>query len=348
MKKINITISILLLLTLFGFSFITQESVVNERKTNFFREYDQYLEISEKAYLIPALKEEFIPQGMAFIPEKDWVVISYYQEKGPSILSFLNAETGELIKAIALLNEDGTEYTGHAGGIAISKNNLWISSGGFIRQIPLDTILSASDGDEIRIIDQYNTGTRASFMQHNKGVLWIGEFFHANNYLTDRSHYVKRDDGYTNHSWMVGLKLDEKTDLPVMANEDKQKPLTPDYIISLPDIVQGAAFSENSNICLSLSYGRTNDSRLLIFEDVLSKEPDKTVSVNLKATPLWVLNLQNQICEFKALPMSEGIFIQDGLLYILYESAAKKYRMTTKYATDFVWKVPFNDICSIK
>ena len=338
----------LLIFILVGFSFITQESVVKERTTNFFREYDHYLEISEKGLLIPALKEEFIPQGMAYLSEKDWIVISYYQAKGPSILTFLDATTGQMIKGLTILNEDGTDYTGHAGGLAISKSNLWISSGGFIRQIPLATIFSASDGDEIRIIYKYNAGTKASFMQHHKGVLWIGEFFHANNYLTDRSHYVKRDDGYTNHSWMVGLKLDEKTDLPVMANKDKKNPLTPDYIISIPDIVQGVTFSEDSNISLSLSYGRTNDSRLLIFEDVLSKNPDMTVSVNHKDIPLWVLNLQNQICEFKALPMSEGILIKEGLLYILYESAAKKYLMTTKYATDYVWKVPFSALCSTK
>jgi hypothetical protein len=46
--------------------------------------------------------------------------------------------------------------------------------------------------------------------------------------------------------------------------------------------------------------------------------------------------------------MSEGILIKDGFLYILYESAAKKYLMTTKYATDYVWKVPFNALCSNK
>jgi hypothetical protein len=345
MKKKSLIILMLLIFVLFGFSFITQESVVKERTTNFFREYDQYLEISEKAYLIPALKEEFIPQGMAYVTEKDWIVISYYQAKGPSILTILDAATGQLVKGLKILNEDGTEYTGHAGGVAISKSNLWISSGGFIRRIPLATIFSVSDGDEIRIIDRYNAGTKASFIKHDKGVLWIGEFFHANNYLTDRSHYVKRDDGYTNHSWMVGLKLDDKTDLPVMANEEEQIPLTPDYIISIPDIVQGVTFSEDSNICLSLSYGRTNDSRLLIFEDVLSKNPDMTVSVNQQDIPLWVLTLQNQICEFKALPMSEGILIKDGLLYILYESAAKKYLITTKYATDYVWKVPFNALC---
>jgi len=86
----------------------------------------------------------------------------------------------------------------------------------------------------------------------------------------------------------------------------------------------------------------------LIFEDVLSKEPDMIVSVNQQDTPLWVLKLKNQICEFKALPMSEGILIKDSLLYILYESAAKKYLMTTKYATDYIWKVPFKDICTTK
>src|SRR6056297_2715995 len=348
MKKSLIIILMLLLFSLVGLSFLMQESVVKERKTNFFREYDHYLEISEKVFLIPALKEGFIPQGMAYIPEKDWYVISYYQAKGPSILTFLDADTGHLVKGLEIFNEDGTEYTGHAGGVAISKSNLWISSGGFIRQIPLANIFSAADGDEIRIVDKYNAGTKASFMKHHKGILWVGEFFHANNYLTDRSHYVKREDGYINHSWMVGLTLDENTDLPVNANGEEETPITPDFIISIPDIVQGAAFSEDSNICLSLSYGRTNDSRLLIFDAVLSKEPDMIVSVNQQDTPLWVLKLKNQICEFKALPMSEGILIKDSLLYILYESAAKKYLMTTKYATDYVWKVPFKDICTTK
>ncbi len=339
MRKIFLSIFLIFSICMFASVSISQTSVVKPRISNFFKEYDNYLEISEQFSLIPGLKEEYVPQGLGYISSEDWFVVSSYYSKGPSILSFLNGTTGEFIKSVIVLNEDGSNYTGHAGGVAVSKSNLWISSGSYLRKISLEKILSSKDGEEIRIESKFNAGTNASFAAYKNGVIWSGEFYRFDNYLTDPTHYQKIETGERNNAWITGFKLDETTDelinsIPI----DASIPVTPDYIISVPDIVQGVAFLDNGKIALSKSYGRANDSVIQIYGFDSASTAD--VDIKGKSVPLWVLSNLNLERELLVLPMSEGIIQKDDYFYILYESAAKKYLITTKYATDYIWRIP--------
>ncbi len=347
MKKI--IIFALLLLNILAFSsLLTQEPVVKERKTNFFREYDNYLDNSQKQILIPGLKEGYIPQGLAYIEDKEIFVISYYHGYLPSVLTFIDGKTSQLIKSFAVLNADGSPYTGHAGGVAVSKNNLWISSGSQIHRMSLKKVYAAQDSQKVKIDEAYKVLTRASFMTFHEDCLWVGEFFRKNNYPTHKTHHVKMEDGSTNYAWIEVYEIDPQTDeILNIQIEGSQKKITPDIILSIPDIVQGISFSETGEILLSLSYGRTNDSTIQVYENVIKQEAKTSVEINDSRVPLWILNQENRTCELKALPMSEGIFVQADSVYVLYESAAKKYKDTTKYATDYIWSVSYKDLCDL-
>jgi len=339
MRKVFLSIFLVFSICIFASISITQTSVVKPRKTNMFKEYDNYLVISEQFSLIPGLKEDYVPQGLGYMPSEDWFVISSYSSKGPSVLSFLNGTTGEYIKSVVILNEDGSFYTGHAGGVAASEFNLWISSGKYLRKISMEKILDAKDGEEIRIESKFNTGTNASFAAYKNGVIWAGEFYRFDNYLTDPTHYQKIETGERNNAWITGFILDETTDelintIPI----DESIPVTPDYIISVPDIVQGVAFLDDGKIALSKSYGRANDSIIQIFK--FDAESASWIDIDGKSVPLWILSSLNLENELLVLPMSEGIIQKDDYFYILYESAAKKYLITTKYATDYIWRIP--------
>jgi len=345
MKKIFLFVCLIFPLFLLAITPITQTSVVKPRKTNMFKEYDEYFQMCEQFCIIPGLKEGLIPQGLGYIPSKDWIVVSSYSANGPSVLSFLERRTGEYIKSLTILNEDGTYYNGHAGGIAVSELNLWISSEKYLRKIPLDDVFKAETGDEIRIESKFNTGTNASFASYNDGIIWVGEFYHYDNYLTDESHYYKIETGERNNAWIVGFKLDNETDNPAnIIMEGETNPVVPDYIISCPDIVQGMAFLNcDDRLALSKSYGRTNDSTIQIY-DINIGDNVSQIKIEDKNIPMWVLSKLNLEKELLVLPMSEGIIQIEDYFYILYESAAKKYLMTTKYATDYIWKVPVTEL----
>jgi hypothetical protein len=344
MKKIFVIVVLVILsITSFSNAMLSQTNVVQPRTSNSFREYEQYLEISEKFALIPGLEGILVPQGLAYIEEKDWFAISYYQKDNYSVLSFVDGTTGEMVKSLIVCNEDGMYYTGHAGGLAVSYSNLWISSGSYIRKIPLQQIYDTDDGEKIKIVNKFNTGTNASFATFNDGVLWVGEFFHDNNYLTDGDRYVRINIFEVNHSWVVGFKLDKESDTLVSADIiDEKTPVIPDYILSIPDIVQGIAFLGNDEVALSQSYGRANDSTIQVYGNILLNAEHRKTDVNGTAVPTWILNSKNVAYKLTTFPMSENIVPKDGLLYILYESAAKKYLPTTKYGTDYIWKTNLN------
>jgi len=335
MKRIIIVL-LLTILTVYGFSvdFLSQQEVVKIGKNNKFKEHAQYMDISEKSAIIPGLKEGYVPQGIAYIEKENCFVISAYKDGTASILTLADATDGKMIKTLIICNNDGSHYTGHAGGVAVSKKNIWISSGSKIRKIPLAYINETKDGEKVHITQEFDAYTNASFITFYNNVLWVGEFFHDNNYLTDISHYLTAKSGERNHSWIAGFILD-----------DDEKPSDiPDYIISIPDIVQGVAFSANGNIAISQSYGRGNDSTIQIHENILKNTPYKFRIIEGKEIPIWVLSYDSLINKITVYPMSEGIIILDDFLYVLYESATKKYRLTTRYATEHIWKTPLSSI----
>lgn len=96
---------------------ITQQKVVEQLPSNT-DEYGEFLSKGSPAFVIPALKEGYVPQGMCLLPSEQKLVISYYAgEKGEnSILCLVDIASGQLEKSVRLLNEDGSVYTGHAGG----------------------------------------------------------------------------------------------------------------------------------------------------------------------------------------------------------------------------------------
>ncbi|GAB6189563.1 hypothetical protein JCM30566_13030 [Marinitoga arctica] len=344
MKKI--IIFIFLLFTFIGISklIITQENIIAEKRYKKFNEYNVFFKIASKWAVIPGLKENLVPQGLAYYPKKNWFIISFYRINSmPSVLAIIDANNGILIKAIEIYNLNGTPYKGHAGGIAISENNLWISSNSYLWRIPLNDIINSENGSKVKIIDGFNTGTRASFVEYNNGVLWAGEFYHKGNYTTDISHHLVSNNGTKHYAWIAGFKLNPKTD-----NVTKNTPIIPDMILSIPDIVQDIEFIENKKIILSRSYGRNNDSLLQIYSYVLNQSPDTTIQLFKKKVPVWFLNKMNLETEIVILPMSEGITKKDNSLYILFESSASKYRFTTKYPTDFIWDIKIESLNTYK
>ncbi|HPJ88584.1 MAG TPA: hypothetical protein PLO84_05625, partial [Thermotogota bacterium] len=118
MKNFFIAVLIFVSICVFSNEIFSQATVVEQQDAASFSEYTSYLEISEKFAVIPGLKEGVVPQGLAYMEEKGWFVISSYRDNAGSILSFIDAQTGELIKSLSVHNEDDSVYTGHAGGVA--------------------------------------------------------------------------------------------------------------------------------------------------------------------------------------------------------------------------------------
>ena len=99
------------------------------------------------------------------------------------------------------------------------------------------------------------------------------------------------------------------------------------------------AIADSGEIVLSTSYSLPS-SVLYCYDDVLNEEKHSTIEVDGNTVDLWFLDNNSLINEFDTPAMSEEIVINNGRLYILNESACKKYNLFTRDSVEDVYSLP--------
>ncbi|MGP4082322.1 lamin tail domain-containing protein [Pseudalkalibacillus sp. R45] len=308
--------------------------------------YQGLWDISEDGPVIPGLVQDLVPQGLTYYKPKDWLMtVNYLDDGRPGTLTVTDATSEQLIKSVVLYNTDGTPYTGHAGGITVSRDHVWIASEQFLFQLKISELIEAENNDEIQFINQIPVPVEAAYNVYDEGILWVGEFYQSTSYPTDPSHHIENREGEMHYAWMVGYNLERNNDnlSDEHWNGDPEQSATPDYVLSTTEKVQGAIVQKTGQkgIVLSTSYGRGNDSVLYRYEHPLKEDPHDYVEVNQKEIPLWFLDgaTSKPRESVEAIPMPEGIVEIQKELYVLFESGANKYRYTTTYQMDRMLKI---------
>lgn len=308
-----------------------------------FSDYTDYLASAEKSFLVPGLAEKMVPQGMDIWEERGWLLISGYfpdeEISESSVLLAIDMSTGAYVGEYYLTNMDGTPHTSHAGGVAVTDKNIYISSSKKLYRIPLSSIISIGQCGKLQIVQEISVPVNASFCNYSEGYLWVGDFFY-NGYPTEEFRHIKNRDGKKYYAWTVGYELDDSTESGFKAEALVEGSYaTPDVIFSMADRIQGFSASEGK-IILSQSYGRANNSVIYFYDNPMGESAHKTVELNGKSINLYFLDSKTNSTNLTALPMSEGITVRDETLYILYESGADKYANNGgKCPTENVWTV---------
>ena len=322
----------------------TLGSVLSEISYN---DYNDFLAKCEKSYLVPALVEKMVPQGMDIWEERGWLMISGYFDDATtsdcSVLLAVDMETGAYVGEYYITNTDGTPHTSHAGGVAITEKNIYISSNYHLYRIPLEEVLNAGQCGKITIADAFEVPVRSSFCNYSEGYLWVGDFQYGNSYPTKKYQNMKNRDGLMYCAWTVGYELDDTTENGIKASAMVDGSYaTPDIIFSMTEKIQGFAVVGNK-VALSQSYGRTAPASILLYENPIGTEAHKTTKVNGVEVPTYFLDKQQLSSFVIAPPMSEGLAAMDGKLYILFESGADKYANDGgKDPTENVWIMKIN------
>ncbi|MGG1517761.1 lamin tail domain-containing protein [Paenibacillus oryzisoli] len=320
---------------------ITQESYVPPQ-TGSFPEYGRWFNEATPVGYIPGLAQNFVPQGIGYVSSEDWYLISAYRQDGkPSMLSVVDASTGQKVKAMSIYFSDGRPYPGHAGGVTVSASNVWISSDGYLYRIPLQDLIDVSDGSPIHIQDKFATGTRSSYATYDNGVLWSGEFHSGTDYPTNASHTLTATDGTVQSAWMTGFILDPQTDrIPSGKLVDENTPVTPDYILSTTDNIQGAAIVSDHRIVLTqVKGGRHTDSLIFSYTHFLSNPADTHVTINSSSVPVWFLDSNAQTAVLSVPPLAEGITTSGHSMGIVFESGTSRFKADGKYPIDSIWRL---------
>jgi hypothetical protein len=321
---------------------ITQEEIANKKLT-VPKAYSRFFEKSREGAIIPALMQDYVPQGMTYLQPKDWLIMtSYSLHKQPSLLAVVDRESGRLVKSFFLYNPNNTAYTGHAGGVAASGAYIWISSGSKLHALQSSKLADGADGSRLVFEQAVPVETNGSFVTYADGMLWVGEFARSD-YKTKDSHKLKARDGTPYSAWVAGYKLDAQTGLIAARGKTADGAYIPDSIIAIPDEIQGMDIA-GSRVFLSRSYGRNNPSHLFIYENPLQDAPHAQVTIGDVQVPLWFLDGKNLADTFVMPPASEGIVSAAGALHILYESGMTDMRKNGAYPVDRLRVIDLNEL----
>jgi hypothetical protein len=309
--------------------------------------YQDLWDISSEGPVIAGLSQGLVPQGLTYYQKKDWLLTISYVDDGirPGTITVTNRTTGELVKSVVLYNTDGTPYTGHAGGVTVSRDHGWVASEDQLFSFKLSDLAQAEDNGEIHFTEQIPLPVEAAYTVYDEGILWVGEFYEASSYPTEPSHHIQNRDGEMHYAWMIGFDLERNND-NLSAKHWNGSPdyeAVPDYVLSTTGKVQGAIMQKaaRNGVTLSTSYGRANDSVLYRYEYPLKEDPHAFVTVEGKQVPLWFLDGHSAKPRqsIEAIPMPEGIVEVQKELYVVFESGADKYRFTTTYPMDRMLRI---------
>ena len=254
----------------------------------------------------------------------------------PSRFYLIDSEKNEILKYFTL-QVGGRDYTEHAGGVASFGSTLWTVSsnehGGFAYRFMWDAVEKVADGGIVSIVDYVNTNNNADwvFVQDNK--LVVGEFYLKGKYDTDASHHFKSSSGKTYGALALAYTISETQKYGLSSN-------LPVYALSIDDKCQGVAVTDDGEFVTSSSYSVFNNSKINKYKNVLSGETLTKFKLTAGCeVPVYFLDESTLIVSKDVPIMSEEIVVNDGKLYILFESSAKKYKKFCRVKLDDVYSV---------
>ena len=278
-----------------------------------------YYHASEKAFRIPGLDEGFVPQGLSYDADTDLFFITGYRKDGSASPVYTVSRTDSAVNRTLLMNTDGTPFTGHAGGISVHGDYVYIAGGEdkCVYVFSRGVLLSAPE-DGAQCLGSFETalpdgdGIDVAFTAVHNGKLYVGEFYREQNYPTAESHKLTTRVGDYNTALALAYEFSDDPD-----NRFGLAP-TPCAAYSLPGLVQGMCF-DGSSVYLSTSYGLAF-SHIYVY-DASALAPQGEIA----DVPLYAMDSASLTAALKLPPMSEEIEVLDGRLYTMCESASQKY-----------------------
>ena len=176
----------------------------------------------------------------------------------------------------------------HLGGIAFDGDNVWVchSSAKTLERIPYTTIRSMAKRSDRRCVD-------------------ISE-------MTDEYRLKNIPSSITCYGGRIWVATHTKildSQMRSYSYDEKSNQLSSVNSFRIPSKVQGIAFDADGTVYLSTSYGRNNSSYLKVYASLLTltQSPNEpTMNVEMP-------------------PCSEQIAIADEHIYVIFESASRKY-----------------------
>ena len=246
----------------------------------------------------------FVPQGICRAG-RFWLVTAYDSDgKCNSVIYAVDPVRKKLVSTIALPNR----Y--HAGGIAFDGENIWLTGDTsdkyhgdpFLQYIRYSDFIRMTEKpvymvSENEISEPVYIKNKPSFLEYDSGTIWVGT------YIGKKS---------TSESYMYGYKL--------IPGEDgvKLNTLFLTVISGLDSSAQGADIDGN-NLYISSSYKGSSIGVRSSFVTKYNIKPIKDGNQNISLT-------SREIKRIEVPKMNEEVLIENGKVYINFESAAEAWK----------------------
>lgn len=262
--------------------------------------YGEYYSIKTNVCKNPGLNDGFICQGIAVSEENNVILVcGYMKDKSNSRIYVTDFDSNSYYVE---LTRDGEKYTGHAGGLAITGDTVYIANAKKIYSFPLENVLNANNGDIVDIGLGTKVNTNASFVYTDEEFLYVGEFHDGGKYVIE-NHENETAEGI---HYAICTKY---------ALSDLETPVA---VYTLRNNVQGICFTPNGKVVLSTSYGLTDTVYYIYDLDSIADS-----GITFDGAPVYYLdNLEKEI---HGPAMGEDLDYYDGKIITLTESASTKY-----------------------
>lgn len=272
--------------------------------------YWEYFSTSQRQFLIPGLSDRVIPQGFFYLEQEDCFLMSGYMAKsGPSRVYVIQPDGSNYY--VNLMNEDGTPYTRHSGGVCANGEFVYIAGKSGVEVFLLADVLAGRDAVRQGTVEM---GFRISFCDFADGYLLAGTYYRPESHETPREHHFTTPAGDRNHAIIAIFPQSDTAPFGV-------EPL-PVAALSIDEEVQGVAVLEDGTVVTSAS-NFLKVSRLKFH--TVPRESFAAVPVLGQEVPLYGLDSASCQRLLKVPPMSEEMAVKDGKLYVLLESASAKF-----------------------
>ena len=283
--------------------------------------------------VVPEINSGWAPQGVAYTGG-EYIQTGYDGDN--NIVLYIGK--GENFKRVIITDEDGKTAHGHAGGVACTKNNVYIANDNALLRLELDKLKEAKSGGKVKIAQVIPVDNRAAYCYSDDDYLYVGEFYRAGNYETEKSHHYTTPNGAKNKAIVSCYKLDG--DGMVAAQGQPY----PEYCISVTGLVQGFAVKDGT-VILSRSYG-LKDSELQYH--TLPKDGGATISVTFKSNkqaqskqvPLLYLDGKTLFKTLTLPAFSEDLTIAGDRVVVTNEASANKYFVGKLFGANKVYSYP--------
>ena len=324
---------------------LTQNSVILKSKLVENSDYNKFLIDFEPGFTVPGLFEGFIPQGICCDKVLDAFIISGYFEDGeyPSMLCVVDKQSGKLLKSVSLKTVSGEDYSLHAGGIAADNGNIYVVSGYEVNVLSSAALKRAGNGSAVSFESNFKSITRGSFASIANNTLYIGDFIESSKSARDEVENITTlESGETFYAYCEAYVLEDG--LPAVSKINSSGDgYIPDYMLAVPEQVQGITVTPAKSFIFSTSYSRRNDSSILVFDDVLNSSRVGSFDIDGNEVDLFACSADLLNKSYVAPPMAESVVYDDGSVYLLFESGAAKYRSGGgKYSSDTVFYAKFD------